>query len=144
MNNTITDTVFTRVFGTDMTPALWTLLDSARESVHNGLTLNTLLECANLSKIQVWHWRGTHGEGIMLTEILQHEHKRNLNIVGLAGEGYLASLKTIYATLSQYCLQEGCDNIVGTLTDPRLAYAYRKILGAKKIHETWGIPVGSC
>ncbi len=136
----LTDTVFSRVFANDLSPEDWKLLDKTLQSVHNGMNTTTFSELANRGAIQLWRWFSGSTRGLMMTEILEGDNGRRLNIVGLAGTGYFKCSEHIKAGLIHFATENGCWELVGEVSRPGLMRLYES-LGAVPVYTTYSLRI---
>lgn len=136
-----TSAVCNRVLGDMMENDDWSNFVKACNSVHNGVSVQTICDQANVARVQVWKWTGPKGSGIILTEILEGEFWGSLNVIGLAGKGFIAVLDDIKASLAQFALTNNCRYITGSIKRPGFERLY-EALGAKEIYRVWGMEIG--
>ena len=80
-------------------------------------------------KIQFWDFK--HGQGLLMTQILNHPGGKELFILGLAGEGLVKEFKRLNDVLQQYAVFINARWIGGNVSNLRLVPLYEKLMGKK-------------
>ena len=94
---------------------------------YTGVQPKHYLADALEGKVLLWDFDS--GNGIVLTQLLQHPAGKEVFILGLAGTGLIRKVKTLNEIIQTYAECVGARWIGGNVVNARLVPVYEKLLG---------------